>query len=203
MYSGPSRGGVRGGRDQFSWDKVKNDKHRENYLGHSIHAPVGKWQEGKDLLWYTKDRAGQQDALGKEKAEIQKRERDKMNEYLGLKKPSSKKRSSEVNREQLKEVLKREEYEDEDRAERVSGLGYEPAATHQSVIEVLGKDQIPHKSNLLPEEIKALESKGIAQKLKGTTTSHRYEESYYYSSRHRRSRSPRRHHRRNRSRSRS
>ena len=29
----PSRGGVRGGQDQFSWDDVKMDKHRENYLG--------------------------------------------------------------------------------------------------------------------------------------------------------------------------
>ncbi|CAK7325213.1 unnamed protein product [Dovyalis caffra] len=44
MYH-PSRGGVRGGRDQFSWDDVKADKHRENYLGHSIKAPVGRWQK--------------------------------------------------------------------------------------------------------------------------------------------------------------
>lgn len=25
-----------GGRDQFSWDNVKNDKEREYYLGHSV-----------------------------------------------------------------------------------------------------------------------------------------------------------------------
>lgn len=29
----PSRGGVRGGRDQFDWEDVKVDKDRENYLG--------------------------------------------------------------------------------------------------------------------------------------------------------------------------
>ncbi len=29
----PSRGGVRGGKDQFNWDDVKTDKDRENYLG--------------------------------------------------------------------------------------------------------------------------------------------------------------------------
>lgn len=29
----PSRGGVRGGSDQFEWESVKIDKHRENYLG--------------------------------------------------------------------------------------------------------------------------------------------------------------------------
>ena len=32
----PIRGGTRGGKDQFKWDDVKLDKHRENYLGHSL-----------------------------------------------------------------------------------------------------------------------------------------------------------------------
>lgn len=34
----PSRGGVRGGKDQFNWSDVKGDKERENYLGMSIHC---------------------------------------------------------------------------------------------------------------------------------------------------------------------
>ncbi|KAI9153512.1 hypothetical protein LWI28_012484 [Acer negundo] len=38
--------GVRGGRDQFSRDDVKVDKHCENFLGHSIKAPMGRWQKG-------------------------------------------------------------------------------------------------------------------------------------------------------------
>ena len=29
----PSRGGVRGGADQFDWEDVKTDKDRECYLG--------------------------------------------------------------------------------------------------------------------------------------------------------------------------
>ncbi|KAK6144229.1 hypothetical protein DH2020_021049 [Rehmannia glutinosa] len=67
MYH-PTRGGVRGGRDQFSWDDVKVDKHRENYLGHSIKAPVGRWQKGGHERRDKKNQggrgAGNEEALG-------------------------------------------------------------------------------------------------------------------------------------------
>ena len=50
------RGGTRGGKDQFNWEDVKGDKDREYYLGHSVKASVGRWQRGKDILWYTRDK---------------------------------------------------------------------------------------------------------------------------------------------------
>lgn len=51
----PTRGGVRGGRDQFKWDDVKTDKDRFNYLGNSLMAPVKKpWDQGPEAGWYVK-----------------------------------------------------------------------------------------------------------------------------------------------------
>ena len=87
--------GSRGGTGDFKWSDVQNSSHREHYLGHSLHAPVGRWAKGKDLGWYAKGDAKDSDETedsaekaSRERAEeikrIKEAEQDALSRALGL-----------------------------------------------------------------------------------------------------------------------
>lgn len=99
------RPGARGGRDQFSWDQVKEDKQGSNYLGSSIHGLPDKFKKGPETFWYAKETKTISEKKS-EKSEIElikEKERLAMEALLG---GSIKKNN--IEKQQVKQDLKPE-----------------------------------------------------------------------------------------------
>ena len=157
MSEAQRAGGARGGRDQFKWDDVREDKDRELYLGHSVNASKGRWQKGKDLSWYARERKDENlSALAEEKRRVKEQEEDMMRQRLGLA-PLKRKEAKPVNLDQheVKELLKGKQHEEESAEkgdarydeERIGGIGSFAAARHDGVATAA-----PGRSRMAPED---------------------------------------------------
>ncbi|XP_068605409.1 multiple myeloma tumor-associated protein 2 isoform X2 [Brachionichthys hirsutus] len=159
MFGSSRSGGIRGGQDQFNWDDVKVDKHRENYLGNSLMAPVGRWQKGKDLSWYARDKKGSR-ILSKEEelAAVKAAEHEALMAALGHR--NIKRQPTGLTKEDLVDVCRREEVDGEERdVDRISGLGSSSAGSRKMVLSQEEKEAakigLPvftrHKTETCPE----------------------------------------------------
>ncbi|XP_056276608.1 multiple myeloma tumor-associated protein 2 [Pseudoliparis swirei] len=168
MFGSSRSGGVRGGQDQFNWDDVKVDKHRENYLGNSLMAPVGRWQKGKDLSWYSRDKKGEPLTKEDELAAVKAAEHEALMVALGHK--NIKRQPTGLTKEDLVDVYRREEVDGEERdVDRVSGLGSSSAGSRKMVLSQKEKETaklgLPvfthHKTEGCPETSTAKTSQSV------------------------------------------
>lgn len=119
------------------------------YLGHSVMAPVGRWQKDKDLHWYNKAKGGSAisaDAVARAEREALKRQdEDAINAALGLAPASSSQHGpsgADLDEVEKSQLLARGGAErDGLDVERVQGLGAAPSKGHDHLPQLSLKER--------------------------------------------------------------
>ena len=60
----------------------------QNYLGHSINAPTGRWQKNKDVHWYNRDVSADDAARAEEIRKVKEAEAEALSAALYVSTPS-------------------------------------------------------------------------------------------------------------------
>ncbi|KAK3169634.1 hypothetical protein OEA41_009018 [Lepraria neglecta] len=144
LVAGVRKEGSRGGRGDFKWEDVRDSQHRENYLGHSLMAPVGRWQKNKDLSWYAKSDTSPAalTAAEQRKEEIRKikeAEESALSEALGYG-PTMSKNANEtpLGQKDVERAIKETAEGEEEGAKGVGFGGFEGVGVGREDMEVLG-----------------------------------------------------------------
>ncbi|XP_041658860.1 multiple myeloma tumor-associated protein 2 isoform X2 [Cheilinus undulatus] len=105
-------------------------------------APVGRWQKGKDLTWYSKDKKGGAPlSRADELAAVKAAEHEALMAALGHK--NIKRQPTGLSKEDLVDVCRREEADGEERnVDRVSGLGSSSAGSRKMVLSPKEKEAV-------------------------------------------------------------
>lgn len=103
-------------------------------------APVGRWQKGKDLTWYARDKKGNKPLTREEElAAVKAAEHEALMAALGHK--NIKRQPTGLTKEDLVDVYRREEIDGEERnVDRVSGLGSSSVGSKKMVLSQKEKE---------------------------------------------------------------
>lgn len=107
---------------------MKNAPDKTYYLGSSVKAVSGRWQEGKDVFWYTKSKEGSGSDIQDEIRAVKEREEALMRQALGLhpdegkkestRKESKKREKSSLSASHLKKKKKKKKMDKEKKKEK-------------------------------------------------------------------------------------